>query len=127
MGVHVSIDTPTKRSPESLLPLTPTTFHILLALADAERHGYGIMQAIIDRTDGKIRIGAGTLYGSIKRLVGEGLIEERESASDAATDERRRYYRLTAFGRAVARAEAQRLEDAVRLARGVRILKPLAS
>ena len=123
----MSIGPPNKRSPESQLPLTPTTFHILLALADAERHGYGIMQAITDRTDGKVRIGAGTLYGSIKRLVGEGLIEERDSASDAGTDERRRYYRLTAFGRAVARAEAQRLEDAVKLARGVRILKPLAS
>lgn len=123
--VAVPADTSIKLEPESLLPLTPTTFHILIALADADRHGYAIMQAIADRTDGRIRIGAGTLYGSLKRLVGDGLLEERELVATGGAEERRRYYRLTTFGRAVARAEARRLEDAVRLARGVRILKPL--
>ena len=106
-----------KREPEVLLPLTPAVFHILLALADGERHGYGIMQEIALRTDGKMRMGPGTLYGSIKRMLAEGLIEELGERPDPALDdERRRYYRLTSFGLRVAQAEAQRLAQLVRVA-----------
>jgi DNA-binding PadR family transcriptional regulator len=113
------------RSPEAELPLTPATFHILLALAGAERHGYGIMQEVATRTGGELRLGPGTLYGSLKRLVGDGLVEECEGRGDVEPEEeRRRYYRLTAFGRAVASAEARRLEAMVRLARGARLLAP---
>ena len=111
--------------PEAMLPLTPATFHILLALADAERHGYAIMQEVAARTAGALRVGPGTLYGSLKRLVADGLVEASgERADPGQGDERRRYYRLTAFGRAVARAEARRLEAMVRLARGARLLAP---
>lgn len=106
-----------KHQPEALLPLTPAVFHILLALADGERHGYGIMQEIALRTDGKMRMGPGTLYGSIKRMLAEGLIEELGERPDPALDdERRRYYRLTSFGLRVAQAEAQRLAHLVRVA-----------
>jgi len=106
-----------KREPEACLPLTPAVFHILLALADGERHGYGIMQEIALRTDGKMRMGPGTLYGSIKRMLAEGLIEELGERPDPALDdERRRYYRLTSFGLRVAQAEAQRLAQLVRVA-----------
>src|SRR5438132_7964595 len=112
-----------ERDPERLLPLTPAVFHILLALADNERHGYGIMQEIGRRTDGKLRMGPGTLYGSIKRMLADGLIEESGERPDPALDdERRRYYRLTDFGRRVAQAEAQRLEQVVRIAQVKRIL-----
>jgi DNA-binding PadR family transcriptional regulator len=110
--------------PESLLPLTPATFHILLALADAERHGYAIMQEVTTRTAGALRLGPGTLYGSLKRLVADGLVEPAGEREDEGDAERRRYYRLTPFGRAVARAEARRLEAMVRLARGARLLAP---
>ena len=106
-----------KREPEALLPLTPAVFHILLALADGERHGYGIMQEIALRTDGKMRMGPGTLYGSIKRMLAEGLIEELGERPDPVMDdERRRYYRLTSFGLRVAQAEAQRLAQLVHVA-----------
>lgn len=94
------------RDPSELLPLSPQVLHILLALADGERHGYGIMQDVEARTGGEVRLGPGTLYGAIRRLREEGLIEER-----AGADERRRNYRLTAFGRAVARLEVERLES----------------
>jgi len=114
-----------KRSPEAELPLTPATFHILLSLADADRHGYAIMHEIALRTGGQLRIGPGTLYGSLKRMVAETLVEERESAGESS-DERRRFYRLTPFGRLVAKAEARRLEALVQVARGVRLLKPLS-
>ena len=104
--------------PESLLPLTPAMFHILLALADAERHGYGIIKEVSMRTDGRVQMGPGTLYGLIKRMLAEGLIEESEERPDPETDdERRRYYRLTDFGHRVAAAEAQRLAQMVRVAR----------
>jgi len=113
----------TERSPEALLPLTPAVFHILLALADGERHGYGIMQEIAARTDGTMRMGPGTLYGSIKRMLADGLIEASEERPDPeADDERRRYYRLTNFGQHVAQAEARRLEQIVRLAHAKKIL-----
>ena len=106
-----------KRQPEALLPLTSAVFHILLALADGERHGYGIMQEISLRTDGKMRMGPGTLYGSIKRMLAEGLIEELGERPDPALDdERRRYYHLTSFGLRVAQAEAQRLAQLVQVA-----------
>ena len=102
--------------PESLLPLSPPVFHILLSLDDADRHGYAIMQEIDERTGGAVRIGPGTLYGAIKRLRDDGLIEELDGDGDGS-DERRRYYHLTAFGRKVARAEAERLEELVLAAR----------
>ena len=102
-------------NPETLLPLTSAVFHILLALAGGERHGYGIMQEITALTDGKLRIGPGTLYGSIKRMLASGLIEESDERPDPELDdERRRYYRLTPFGQQVASAEAQRLLHLVR-------------
>src|SRR5437879_6118048 len=97
-----------KADPETLLPLTPAVFHILLALADGDCHGYGIMQEVERRSEGKVRLGPGTLYGSIKRLLHAGLIEESEVRPEA-DDERRRYYRLTDFGQRVAAAEAERL------------------
>lgn len=110
------------RDPESLLPLTPAVFHILLALVDRERHGYGIMQEIALRTDGKVRMGPGTLYGSIKRMQADGLIEESGVRPDPALDdERRRYYRLTDFGLRVTQAEALRLEQLVSIVRAKRV------
>ena len=105
------------QNPDELLPLTPAIFHILLALVDQERHGYGIMQEIAAITAGKMRIGPGTLYGSIKRMLATGLIAESVERPDPALDDqRRRYYRLTDFGRRVASAEAQRLANLVRQA-----------
>ena len=100
-------------NPETLLPLSPQVFHILVALADRDRHGYSIMQDVALRTSGKLRLSAGTLYGSVKRILEQGLIVElRESERpDTGDDERRRYYRLTAFGRRVAKAEAERLSQ----------------
>ncbi len=106
------------RDPESLLPLTPAVFHIMLALADGERHGYGIMQEVAALTDGALRLGPGTLYGSIKRMLADGLIEETDERPDPLLDdERRRYYRLTAYGAAVLSLETRRLEGLVRQAR----------
>jgi DNA-binding PadR family transcriptional regulator len=106
------------------LPLTPAAFHILLALADRERHGYSIMQEIESRTDGKVRVGPGTLYGSIKRMLSDRLIEEMEARPDPAqNDERRRYYRLTKFGRSVAAAEAERLNSLVREALAKKLIR----
>lgn len=102
---------------EKMLPLTPAVFHILLALADGEKHGYAIMQEIGARTDGAMRLGPGTLYGSIQRMLKDGLIvEAQERAGTTHGDERRRYYRLTSFGLRVLRAEARRLEQLVRIA-----------
>jgi DNA-binding PadR family transcriptional regulator len=109
--------------PEELLPLSPAVFHVLLALADAERHGYGIIKEVEARTEGRVRLGPGTLYGSIKRMLEEGLIEESDERPDSELDdERRRYYRLTVFGRRVASAEAERLEGLVASARDKRLL-----
>ncbi len=103
--------------PEQYLPLTPAVFHILLALADQERHGYAIMQEIAVVTGGRFQMGPGTLYGSIKRMIAAKLIEESDERPDLVLDdERRRYYRLTDFGRRVAAAEAQRLTTLVRIA-----------
>ena len=105
-------------APEDLLPLPPATFHILLSLAGEDRHGYAIIQDVADRTDGAVKLSAGTLYRSIQRMLEQGLLEEilqRPAPED--DDERRRYYRITAFGEAVARAETQRLTSLVKLAK----------
>jgi DNA-binding PadR family transcriptional regulator len=109
--------------PEALLPLSPATFHILLALSAGERHGYGIMQETALRSDGKVNLGPGTLYRSLRRLLTDGLIEESdERPVPELDDERRHYYRLTPFGLRVARAEAQRLAALVRLAQSQHLL-----
>ena len=98
-------------------------FHILLALADGERHGYSVMQEVESSTEGKVRLGPGTLYGSVKRMLADGLIIESDERPDAELDdERRRYYRLTELGRRVAVAEAQRLAELVSVARAKRLL-----
>lgn len=110
-------------APEAHLPLTPATFHILLALLDGERHGYAIMREVAERTEGTVRLGPGTLYGSLKRLLEAGLVVEgAERADPEAGNERRRYYRLTEHGLAVVRAEARRLEAIVRAARQKRLI-----
>jgi DNA-binding PadR family transcriptional regulator len=109
--------------PEALLPLTPAVFHILLALAGGERHGYAIMQEVSASTHGQVRLGPGTLYRSIKQMLAAGLIEESDERPDRSLDdERRRYYRLTSFGRRVAQAEAARRAELVRLAESKRLL-----
>jgi DNA-binding PadR family transcriptional regulator len=105
-------------TPDSLLPLPPATFHILMAVADDDRHGYAIIQEIEARTRGELRLSAGTLYRSIQRMIEQDLIVEiHERPAPEFDDERRRYYRITKFGEAVARAEARRLQTLVRLAR----------
>lgn len=105
-------------NPEDELPLTPVTLNVLLALADDERHGYGIMLEVRERTGGGMKLGPGTLYSSIKLLVAGGLVEESgERPAPESDDERRRYYRLTDFGARVLAAEVGRLEAAVRAAR----------
>ena len=112
------------RKPREMLPLTPAVLHILLALADEERHGYAIMQEVEARTDGETRLGPGTLYGSIKRMLADGLVEESDERPDSAMDDqRRRYYRITGFGRRVAGAEAERLDALVGSARQKRLLR----
>ncbi|HEV8145483.1 MAG TPA: helix-turn-helix transcriptional regulator [Bryobacteraceae bacterium] len=104
--------------PQSLLPLPPATFHILIALASGDRHGYGIIQDVALATNGKLRLSAGTLYRSIQRMLEQGLvIETRDRPEPEEDDERRRYYRITKFGRDTATAEARRLTQMVRLAR----------
>ena len=101
-----------------LLPLPPATFHILLAVAQHDRHGYAIMQDVEERTNGELLLSAGTLYRSIQRMLEQGLIvETRERPAPDLDDERRRYYRMTPFGEAVARAELRRIEGLVRIAR----------
>ena len=105
-------------NPHDLLPLPPATFHILMALADEDRHGYAIIQEVAARTNGDVRLSAGTLYRSVQRMLEQGLIEETdERPAPEDDDERRRYYRITDFGSAVARAEARRLTELIRLAR----------
>ena len=104
--------------PESLLPLPTALFHILIALADRDRHGYSIMQDVAARTGGAVRLSAGTLYSSIRRMLEQGLIEELADSPDpSSTDERRRYYRLARFGRRVAAAEVARLNSLLKQAR----------
>jgi DNA-binding PadR family transcriptional regulator len=104
--------------PDSLLPLSTAVFHILIALADRDRHGYSIMQDVAARTRGKVQLSAGTLYSSIRRMLEQGLIDElTESPDPSSTDERRRYYRLTRFGKRVAAAEVERLNALLQQAR----------
>jgi DNA-binding PadR family transcriptional regulator len=113
----------TGRAPEAHLPLPPATFQILLTLVDVERHGYAIMRDVAERTHGEVRLGPGTLYGSLKRLLEAGLVEEGgERVDPDMGDERRRYYRLTKLGLSVARAEARRLEGLVRAARQKKLI-----
>jgi DNA-binding PadR family transcriptional regulator len=107
---------------DELLPLTSSVFHILLSLADQERHGYGIMQEVETMTQGRIHMGPGTLYGAIKRMTSANLIEESDERPDPKQDdERRRYYRLTALGRRVLGAETQRLSELVNVAQSKRV------
>jgi DNA-binding PadR family transcriptional regulator len=111
------------RRPEELLPLTPGMFHVLIALADGEKHGYAIIKEVSRRTDGAIRLSAGTLYTLIRRFVQEGVIVEADERPDPALDdERRRYYRITEFGREVARAEAARMESTLSMARAKKLI-----
>jgi DNA-binding PadR family transcriptional regulator len=107
-----------KHEIDSLLPLPPATFHILLAVAGEDRHGYAIIQDVAVRTGGELKLSAGTLYRSIQRMLEQGLIvETRDRPAPEEDDERRRYYRITALGTAVAKAEARRLTQLVRMAR----------
>jgi DNA-binding PadR family transcriptional regulator len=109
-------------SPEDLLPLTPPVFHILLALAEEERHGYGIMQDVARQTNDALQLGPGTLYGCLKRMLAAGMVEESDVRPDPTLDdERRRYYRMTPLGQRVVRAEAQRLAHAVTAAKARRL------
>jgi DNA-binding PadR family transcriptional regulator len=115
-------DTPV--TPKDMLPLTPAVLHIMLALADGECHGYGIMREVEAGTHGLVKMGPGTLYGSIKRMLAANLIEESEVRPDPKLDdERRRYYRLTSFGQQVLRAEVQRLSHLVKLAEEKKLLR----
>jgi DNA-binding PadR family transcriptional regulator len=112
-----------KNSPEDMLPLTPAVFHILLALADGEKHGYAIMQEVEAISAGSVNMGAGTLYGSIKRMLKAGLIEESDERPDPAMDQQqRRYYRLSELGERVLKAESFRIEALVRAIRNKNIL-----
>lgn len=116
-----------KTDSETNLPLTPAVFHVLLALAGGELHGYAIMQEVANHSDGRIKMGPGTLYGTIKRLIAARLIEESDERPDPELDdERRRYYRLTAVGQRVVRAEAQRYADMAAVARAKRLIGKLA-
>ena len=107
-----------KEDPSSFLPLPTAAFHILLAVADEDRHGYAIIQDVAARTGGALKLSAGTLYRSIQRMLEQGLlIEPRQRPLPELDDERRRYYRITPFGRAVAEAESRRMAQLVRMAR----------
>ena len=112
-----------KRKPAELLPLTPMVLHVLLALADGDKHGYAIIKEVRRRTEGKVELGASSLYSVLKRLLSEGVVAETDERPDPSLDdERRRYYRLTEFGRAVALAEMNRLESIVLQARAKRLM-----
>lgn len=110
-----------------MLPLTPAVLHILLALAGESKHGYGIMKAVEEMTDGKVTMGPGTLYGTIKRMLQAGLIEEgNEQPDPTLNDERRRYYRLTPFGQRVLKAEVGRITDLMKVAHAKSLLEEWA-
>ena len=112
-----------RRDPAPLLPLTSGMFQVLIALADGEKHGYAIIKEVTRRTGGKVLLSAGTLYAIIRRFVQEGVIAESAERPDPAVDdERRRYYRLTEFGRDVARAEATRMETVLGMARAKKLI-----
>lgn len=111
-----------------MIPLTPAVFHILLALSGAPLHGYAIMQSVAETTDGRVEMGPGTLYGTVKRLLESGLISESADRPTAALDdERRRYYQLTALGAKVLAAETRRLDQMVRMARRKGIRPPFVT
>ena len=111
-----------KTAQPDLLPLTPPVFHILLALADRERHGYGIMQDVARQTNDALQLGPGTLYGCLKRMLAARLVEESDERPDPALDDqRRRYYRMTALGHRIVREEAQRLAGALAAAESKRL------
>ena len=111
------------KQPESFIPLTPAVFHIMLALADGEKHGYAIMQEVEAISHDQIKMGPGTLYGSIKRMIANGLIEETLERPDPdLDDQRRRYYRLTGLGSAVLNEEANRLASLLKRARTKQVL-----
>ena len=113
------------QSPEEWLPLTPAVFHILLALADGEMHGYAIMHEVEQATNGKVRMGPGTLYGAIKKLLADELITETEGRGEnEREDERRRYYRLTGFGTRVLNLELSRLREILQTASGKKLVQP---
>ena len=109
--------------PHDLLPLSAVSFEIMMTLADGDRHGYHIMQDVEQRTGGAVKLHPGTLYRALARLLEQALIEELEERRERMDDERRRYYRLTKLGRAVAEAEAARLEQQVRQARARRLIR----
>ena len=114
-------------TPHHFIPLTPPVFHILLAISDGARHGYAIIKEVELRSQGDVMLSTGTLYAAMKRLLGDGLIEETDSGKGVANvDERRRYYGLTALGRKVARAEVNRMVDLVNLAEEKRLVSKLA-
>lgn len=111
-----------KRDPTAYLPLTPALFHVLVALADGDKHGYAILKEVKRRTDGRVSLGPGTLYAVIKRLLHEELIAESDERPDVSLDdERRRYYRLEPFGRAVLGAEAARMAESIAMVRAKNI------
>jgi DNA-binding PadR family transcriptional regulator len=111
------------KNPQDFLPLTPAAFHILLSLTDGEKHGYAIMKEVEGGSDGYMRMGPGTLYGAIKRLLKAGLIAETDNRPDPALDDsRRRYYLLTQYGRRVLTAEVQRFDSLVAVARQKELL-----
>jgi DNA-binding PadR family transcriptional regulator len=115
---------PAQSNPEPYGPLTPAMFHVLLALAGEDRHGYAILKEVELSTNGKVKLSTGTLYGIIKRLLADGLIGElRSRPAEAYDDERRRYYRLTPLGRQIAAAEAQRMDQVLAIARANNLLK----
>jgi len=115
--------TATQGTAEPFGPLTPAMFHVLLALAGDDLHGYAILKEVELRTGGKVRLSTGTLYGIIKRLLNDGLIVELRSRPSETDDERRRYYRLTPKGRQVATAEAERMDEILSIARSRNLLK----
>ena len=120
MALKLSSD----RDPQDLLPLTPAMFHVLVALADGDLHGYAVIKDISARTGGRVELGTGTLYGIVKRLLAEGLVVESKRRPAAADDdERRRYYRLTPFGKLVVSAETARLEAMIEAARSTQTLR----
>lgn len=115
--------TKTASNPKTSPSLTPAAFHIMLVLADGENHGYAIMREVAEHTNGKMRLGPGSLYGTIKRMLADGWIEESDERPDPQLDdERRRYYRLTGVGRKLVQAEVESLEQLVNIARGKRLL-----
>jgi len=114
----------TASGPQKSISLTPAAFHIMLVLVDGENHGYAIMREVAEHTGGKMHLGPGSLYGTIKRMLADGWIKELDERPDPQLDdERRRYYRLTGLGRKLVRAEAERLEQLVNIARGKRLLR----